>query len=142
MLSAVVMLPDYIFGFFGINMIDLPNWIKVINVIYILAATIIILYRYGLKTRAAKDPDGTKGYPYGTAFSAMMSVVVVTSIPVALLTFLLRNYICTSATSAASFFGIWSSSLILMLILGGMSALFSSVYVKKLPVQNESHTTL
>lgn len=133
-LAIAVMLPDYIVGAFGVNTTDMAMWAKVITVFYALIATIIILYHYGIKARELRDPDKSKGYPYGAAFAQMMIVVIASSIPLGGLTFVLRSYVCVQAGAVVSLYGIWAASLMSIIVLGGMGALLSAAYVKRNPI--------
>lgn len=166
-LAVAVMLPDYVMGIVGIDFTNLPAWAWWLNALYMLGVTIAIFFRYGTKARAIKDPDGTMGYAYGSAFGFMMFAAVVASVAVAILTVLLRNYICpeiieamiarnqdsmmTMAPSiddttyrtiarmtAFSLFWVWLSSVLSMLFLGGMGALISAAYVKRNPNLTEN----
>lgn len=166
-LAIAVMLPDYVMGISGIDFTNLPSWAWWINALYMLCATIAIFYRYAVRVRTLKDPDGTMGYAYGSAFGFMMFVAVVSSIAVSILTVLLRNYICPEIMEATiernqdammlmapnidkatyltiarmttfSLFWVWLSSLFSMLFLGGMGALISAAYVKRNPKLTEN----
>lgn len=92
LLGVALSLPTYLLWAFNVNAADLSS-LSWIQTLYLIGVSIFILKYYGVKSNAIIDPTGVKGRTYGSAFGFSFLTALLSSVIMAILSWIFLNYI-------------------------------------------------